>query len=263
MVGNRRMDDSLCDVEFLSHEIAQVLSKQVSLCYSIHLEDSEVVYRPWSAGPVAGFSELRNEYLYEVFDTVRQIIRFEKSLKAWDEVLGQVKDCTLGDVLRMDYAFPVFRTLFDLPILFKEQFIRYAVRLSLAAEGHSEKLEECSIWRSNHWLKEFSALQSPWAADLVSFQEEHLYRSEDSKHFRDLHGRFGHDTPKSFLRGKGVTEFRSPGMVFSCVDSPVSISREIEAVDRHRRHDIQPAYTMLCQFADHLRDEASRKHQFL
>ena len=81
------------------------------------------------------FCDIFASYNDALFDSVRLMIRYEKSLKAWSEIIAGVDDKVLRDTLVMDYVHPVFVTACDLPNVFKDRLVRGCVKLATIAEG--------------------------------------------------------------------------------------------------------------------------------
>lgn len=96
----------------LPDQIAAVLSKHPALYYPTKLENSQVLLHP-DKGSFSGdpFSDTFNTYNTALFDSVRQMIRYEKSLTAWSTVVADIDSKDVRNTLIMDYVYPVFRFL--------------------------------------------------------------------------------------------------------------------------------------------------------
>lgn len=81
------------------------------------------------------FCDVFASYNDALFDSVRLMIRYEKSLMAWREIISGINDREVRDTLVMDYVHPVFATACDLPNVFKDRLVRGCVKLATIAEG--------------------------------------------------------------------------------------------------------------------------------
>ena len=123
-----------------SDSLAQTISKLVqihpTLYYPIKLNDSHIplhtVKRDFFNDVFCSTFASYNDAL---FDPVRLMIRYEKSLMAWREIVSEIDDKEVRDTLVMDYVHPVFVTACDLPNVFKDRLVRGCVKLATIAEG--------------------------------------------------------------------------------------------------------------------------------
>lgn len=81
------------------------------------------------------FCDVFASYNDALFDSVRLMIRYEKSLMAWQEIVSEIDDKEARDTLVMDYVHPVFVTARDLPNVFKDRLVRGCVKLATIAKG--------------------------------------------------------------------------------------------------------------------------------
>lgn len=88
------------------------------------------------------FLDVFASYNIALFDSVRLMIRYEKSLKAWKEIVSEVCEKDLKETLIMDYVNPVFVAACDLPNVFKDQLVRGCVKLATSAKGDFSYLRE-------------------------------------------------------------------------------------------------------------------------
>lgn len=63
------------------------------------------------------------------------MIRYEKSLSVWSDVVTDIDSKDVRNTLVMDYIYPVFRFLSDIPNVFKDQLIRACVKLATISKG--------------------------------------------------------------------------------------------------------------------------------
>lgn len=105
--------------------IAELVGRHPALYYQMELEDSHILFHAVKSdffGDV--LLDVFRQYNNALFDSVRLMIRYEKSLKAWQEIASGVDDKMLKDTLVMDYVHPVFTAACDLPNVFKDQLVR-------------------------------------------------------------------------------------------------------------------------------------------
>ena len=76
-----------------------------------------------------------NAYDIGLFDSIRLMIRYEKPLKAWRQIIDGMDSGVVKDTLIMDYVHPVFIVLCDTPNAFKDQLVRGCVRLAAISKG--------------------------------------------------------------------------------------------------------------------------------
>ena len=120
----------------LSAQIAAALSKHPVLYYSAQLENSHIpAHRDKKSFLGDPFTDTFNAYNGALFDSVRQIIRYEKSLSTWSTVVADIDSKDVRNTLIMDYVYPVFRFLSDIPNVFKDQLVRACVKLATISKG--------------------------------------------------------------------------------------------------------------------------------
>lgn len=120
----------------LAKTIARFMEIHPTLYYPIKLNDSHIplhtVKRDFFNDVICGIFTSCNDAL---FDSVRLMIRYEKSLMAWREIVSEINGKEVRDTLVMDYVHPVFATACDLPNVFKDRLVRGCVKLATIAEG--------------------------------------------------------------------------------------------------------------------------------
>ena len=146
------------------------------------------------------------------FDSVRRLIRYEKSLKAWLVITEKVADKEIRDTLVMDYVQLVFEAACDLPNVFKDQLVRGCVKLASAAKGNYSCLREK---RRSGWFGEMEKVcaNSSSGLELCNIVNDDLFKNADAGHFRDIHGSGMHDLSESLVGGSSQTISFSNGLV--------------------------------------------------
>lgn len=130
-----------------SDSLAQTISKLAeihpALYYPIKLNDSHIplhtVKRDFFNDV---FCSTLASYNDALFDSVRLMIRYQKSLMAWRKIVSEVDTKEVKDTLVMDYVHPVFVTACDLPSAFKDQLVRGCIKLATIAEGDHSYLRK-------------------------------------------------------------------------------------------------------------------------
>ena len=123
--------------------IAGLVDRHPAIYYRVELEDSHIPFHVVERDFFGDtFLEVFRQYNNALFDSVRLMIRYEKSLKAWREIVAGVDDKVLRDTLVMDYVHPVkllcmstlsFRLRFQPGIVFfQEPNVHQAAGLSVA-----------------------------------------------------------------------------------------------------------------------------------
>lgn len=182
----------------LAETIAQFAQIHPTLYYPIKLNDSHVPRHAVKRDFINDvFCDIFASYNDALFDSVRLMIRYEKSPKAWSEIIAGVDDKVLRDTLVMDYVHPVFVTACDLPNVFKDRLVRGCVKLATIAEGDYSYLRKSRC----NWFNAMSTActNSPLGKQLCDIVDKDLYRSADATHFRDLHGSGMHDLSQTLV----------------------------------------------------------------
>ena len=100
----------------LAGSIAKLVGRHPALYYQMKLDKSHSLFHTVKKDFFGNaFLEVFNTYNIALFDSVRLMIRYEKSLKAWQEIVSKISDIVLKDTLVMDHIHPVFVAACDLP----------------------------------------------------------------------------------------------------------------------------------------------------
>ena len=120
----------------LAKTIARFVEIHPPLYYPIKLNDSHIplhtVKRDFFNDAFCGTFASNNDAL---FDSVRLMIRYEKSPMAWRKIFSEIHSKEVRDTLAMDYVRPVFVTTYDLPNMFKDRLVRGRTKLATIAGG--------------------------------------------------------------------------------------------------------------------------------
>ena len=233
--------------------IAALVAKHPSLYYPIRLEDSHVpchAVRHDIFNDV--FCDVFDSYNSALFDCVRLIIRYEKSLAAWRPIVDEVDDKVTRDTLIMDYVQPAFTVLCDLPNMFKDRLVRGCVKLASVSKGDYSYLSD----DRRNWFKSMEEVcgDAELGRQMNDLVDGDLYKVDDAKHFIDIHGAGMHDLLPTLVSGTGVTMSPAKGVVILTYNAEFDLGKELEIVDRHRRR-IQDAYMLFGRYGDALYDE--------
>ena len=235
--------------------IAGLVERHPVLCYQMKLEDSHiplhVVKRDFFGDT---FLEVFWQYNNALFDSVRLMIRYEKSLKAWRQIVAGVDDKVPRDTLVVDYVHPVFMAACDLPNVFKDQLVRGCVKLATVAKGDYSYLRE----GRPRWfdvMKDVCA-DSSLGMQLCDIVDGDLFEGADATHFRDLHGSCMHDLSQSLVSGFEQTVLAANCITMQTYIKPFDLGKELEVLDRQRRR-IQTAYLLFGDYGDALYEAQS------
>lgn len=234
----------------LARAISRFVEIHPALYYPIKLNDSHIshhtVKRDFINDVFCGTFASYNDAL---FDSVRLMIRYEKSLMAWREIISEIDDKEVGDTLVMDYVHPVFVTACDLPNVFKDQLVRGCVKLATIAEGDYSYLRKsrCS------WFNVMSTActNSPLGKQLYDIIDKDLYKSADATHFRKLHGSGMHDLSQTLVAGSSQIASSADGLTMQVIIEAFDLDKELEVLDRQRLK-IQDAYLLFGKYGDAL-----------
>lgn len=230
--------------------IAGLVERHPVLYYRMKLEDSHiplhVVERDFFGDT---FLEVFWQYNNALFDSVRLMIRYEKSLKAWGEIVAEVDDKVTRDTLVMDYVHPVFMMACDLPNVFKDQLVRGCVKLATVAKGDYSYLRE-GRWDWYGAIRKV-CVDVPLGRKLCDVVDRDLYKDADATHFRELHGYGMHDLSQSLVSGLEQTVSVTDCIAMQTYVKPFELGKELEVLDRQRRR-IQKAYLLFGDYGDAL-----------
>ena len=238
------------DDDGFAEAIAGLVERHPALYYRMKLEDSHiplhVVERDFFGDT---FLEVFRQYNNALFDSVRLMIRYEKSLKAWGEIVAGIDDKVLRDTLVMDYVHPVFMVACDLPNVFKDQLVRGCVKLATVAKGDYSYLRD----GRPRWfdvMKDVCA-DTSLGMQLCDIVTGDLFEDADAVHFRELHGSGMHDLSQSLVSGLEQTVSVTDCIAMQTYVKPFDLGKELEVLDRQRRR-IQKAYLLFGDYGDAL-----------
>lgn len=245
------------ETDSLSAQIAAVLSKHPVLYYSAQLENSHIAaHRDKKSFLGDPFTDTYNAYNGALFDSVRQMIRYEKSLSAWSTVIADIDSKDVKYTLIMDYIHPVFRFLSDIPNVFKDQLVRACVKLATISKGdyslvHINAAKDGAP-RCN-WFKKLqnSCSDTALGNQLIAIINEDLFEHPDAKHFRELHGNSAHDLTPTLVSGINQSYSAGDAVSIQTYTPPVDLPNELAIIDRHRLR-IQNAYVLFGDYATEL-----------
>lgn len=243
-------EKAVVDNKDLAEDIASLIIRHPTIYYSIQLEDSGVLRHRVAYSPVNDtFYDIFSSYNDALFESVRLIIRYEKSLKAWSEIVSTVEDKVLKDTLVMDYVHPVFVTACDLPNVFKDQLVRGCVKLASVVKGDTSYLRDCRL----NWFNAMKRVCSSTdlGIQLCSIVDDDLYNGADAMHFREIHGSGMHDLSQTLVSGSRQSILICDGVVALACSRPFNLDAELEMLDRHRRR-LQNAYLLFGGYGDAL-----------
>lgn len=243
--------DTCVDNGDFARSIARLIEAHPAIYYRIQLEDSHIPFHVVERDMFNDvFCDVFTSYNSALFDSVRCLIRYEKSLKAWLVITEKVADKEIRDTLVMDYVQPVFEAACDLPNVFKDQLVRGCVKLASAAKDNYSYLREK---RRSGWFGEMEKVcaNSSSGLELCNIVNDDLFKNADAEHFRDIHGSGIHDLSESLVGGSSQTISFSNGLVAQAYTDAFDLGEELVILDRHRRR-IQNAYLRFGEYGDAL-----------
>lgn len=184
------------------------------------------------------------------------MIRYEKSLSVWSDIVTDIDSKDVRNTLVMDYIYPVFRFLSDIPNVFKDQLIRACVKLATISKGDYSFVQintgKDRAPRYN-WFKELQKSCSDTALgnQLIGIINEDLFEHPDAKHFRELHGYSAHDLTPTLVSGVNQSYSVGDAVSIQAYTPPVDLPNELAIIDRHRLR-IQNAYLLFGNYATEL-----------
>lgn len=245
------------EADQLSAQIAAALLKHPVLYYSAQLENSRILPHSDKKSLFGDpFVETFNAYNAALFDSVRQMIRYEKSLSVWSDIVTDIDSKDVRNTLVMDYIYPVYRFLSDIPNVFKDQLIRACVKLATISKGDYSFVQintgKDRAPRYN-WFKELQKSCSDTALgnQLIGIINEDLFEHPDAKHFRELHGYSAHDLTPTLVSGVNQSYSVGDAVSIQAYTPPVDLPKELAIIDRHRLR-IQNAYVLFGNYATEL-----------
>lgn len=238
----------------LAAQIASALSRNPTLYYSTQLENSHIPAHHFMVS-LSGdpFADTFNAYNAALFDSVRQMIRYEKSLTAWSTVVADIDSKDVRNTLIMDYVYPVFRFLADIPNVFKDQLIRACVKLATISKGDYSLVDIDTAKNEAprcDWFKELqrSCSDSTLGNQLITIINGDLFNHPDAKHFREFHGHAVHDLTPTLVSGVNQSYSAGAAVSIQTHTAPINLPNELDVIDRHRLR-IQNAYVLFGNYA--------------
>lgn len=238
------------DNDSFAGSIAKLVGRHPALYYQMKLDGSHILFHTVKRDFFSNaFLDVFASYNIALFDSVRLVIRYERSLKAWQEIVSGVSEKVLKDTLIMDYVHPVFVAACDLPNVFKDQLVRGCVKLASSAKGDFSYLRE----GRRGWFRAMPSACSdtPLGEKLCKVIEVDLYSGADAAHFRKLHGAGMHDISQNLVSGLNQTISPFEGAAIQTYTKPFDLGEEIKALDRQRLR-IQNAYQLFGEYGDAL-----------
>lgn len=230
--------------------IAELVGRHPMLYYRMELEDSHILRHAVKKSPFGDtFLDVFRQYNIALFDSVVLMIRCEKSLMAWREIVAGANGNVHKDSLIMDYVHPVFTTACDLPNVFKDRLVRGCVKLATVAKGDYSYLRE----GRHDWYGAMPKVCAgiPLGKKLCDIVDGDLYKCADAAHFRELHGSGMHDLSQSLVSGLNQTVSLFDCITMSTHTEAFDLGKELEILDRQRRR-IQKAYLLFGEYGDAL-----------
>lgn len=245
------------EADSLSAQIAAALSKHPVLYYSAQLENSHIpAHRDMKSFFGVPFTDTFNAYNVALFDSVRQMIRYEKSLSIWSTIVTDIDSKDVRNTLIMDYIYPVFRFLSDIPNVFKDQLVRACAKLATICKGDYSLVQintaKDGAPRCN-WFKKLqnSCSDTALGNQLIAIINEDLFEHPDAKHFRELHGHSAHDLAPTLVSGVNQGYSVGDAVPVQAYTPPIDLPNELAIIDRHRLR-IQKPYALFGDYATEL-----------
>lgn len=195
----------------------------------------------------------RITYNAALFDSVRQMIRYEKSLSAWSTIVSDIDSKDVRNTLIMDYVYPVFRFLADIPNVFKDQLVRACVKLAAVSKGDYSLVSIDAVKDGAprcDWYKELrkNCSDTSLGNQLITIINEDLFKHPDAKHFREFHGNTAHDLTPTLVSGVNQSYSVGDAVSIQSHTAPIELLNELTIIDRHRLR-IQNAYVLFGDYA--------------
>ena len=243
------------DDDNFAEAITKLVGRHPALNYQMKIDNSHILFHTVRRDFFSNaFLDVFTSYNIALFDSVRLMIRYEKSLKAWQEIISEINEKVLKDTLIMDYVHPVFVAACDLPNVLKDQLVRGCVKLATSAKGDFSYLRE----DRRDWFRAMlrSCSDTPLGKKLCNVIEVDLYSCADATHFRKLHGAGMHDLSQNLVGGLNQTISPYEGAVIQTYIKPFDLGEEIKALDRQRLR-MQNAYQQFGEYGDALFESLS------
>ena len=156
----------------------------------------------------------------------------------------------------MDYIYPVFKFLSDIPNVFKDQLVRACVKLATISKGDYSLVLINAVKDGaprHNWFKKLqnSCSDTALGNQLIGIINEDLFEHPDAKHFRELHGYSAHDLTPTLVSGVNQSYSVGDAVTVQAYTPPVDLPNELAIIDRHRLR-IQNAYALFGNYATEL-----------
>lgn len=247
------------EIDAFANAIAGVIAKHPALSLSAEVEESHVVLKTIAEHPFGEpFYDTWNEYNHGLFDSIRRMVRYERSSMAWDELLKEVEDGDLKNTITVDYLEPVFRSLVDLYTAFKDQTIKGSVMLAILAR-EPDPVTQINNIKQGNWPNAFKARVGADAksGNLPNLVND-LYSNAEGMYLRGLHGNALHDTKSNLIESKRVVMPMAPGLIAVGIDSKIQLSEVLQKVKKQRLV-VNKTYDAFDQYARALEAERYSK----
>lgn len=245
------MDDNFID------KMADAVQRHLRMSFAIDVQDAHIALERVPFDLMHDdFCTVWEEYNGALFDSIRLLVRYERSLKAWDTLAQDLEDDVRLTCIA-DYAYPTFRVACDLPLTFKEQLAKGVVKLEYLATGDRSLLEKEGKGktepRAGYYYGEVKRLvcENPELKPIQDCLNEDLYDSVEAKHLQEMHGRAFHDSAATLMSGRITIVTFNGGGYGSIVEDPIDLKAELEILDRHRAR-IQQGYELFSKRARNL-----------
>ena len=240
-------------------DISKVIAKHPALALSIKVDESHFAKKRVALSLLADeFHVIWARYNDGLFDTLRRMVRYERSVTAWCMLLNDIVDADLRNTITADYVDPVFRVLSDLPIAFKDQVVRGSVELAIVKQDPNP-FETIGCIKQGGWYKQFKdrvAVDSR-SGELPDLLNDALYSSREAKRLRALHGCAMHDVSSNLMEGNPFVEQLVSGVIAYGVESPLRIADELDGI-KAQRLVAQQAYDSFDSYVRKLISEDGR-----
>lgn len=247
------------DEEFID-KMTDIVQRHLRVSYAMPIEDAHIAFEQVPSDFLNDdYCTVWREYNAALFECVRLLVRYEKALKAWEELCRDLEEDVRLTCLA-DYAYPTFRVACDIPLTFKEQLAKDVVKLEHLARGDRSLIEmDADERRAGYYYKEVDRLESEDSglSQIRSCLTTDLYESDEAQHLQGMHGKLFHDASATLMSGKTTIASFSRGMYATVVEGPIDLKAELGVLDCHRAR-IQRGYRLFNDRAHALFDSLPR-----
>lgn len=223
--------------EFIN-QVAQVVERHSRSYLLVEIKDAHFrKYQPTYNLADGTLSDCIIEFNDAIFDSLRLLIRYLRSLYAWNAAIQDCSEEVRGTVLA-DYVYPVFRLACDIPNTIKDQIIRGTVLPESVSRNDYRFIEsfgsEGNGRRNWYDLFETARKRDERLSKIQFIVNNDLYNSAEAKHFRDLHGRALHEVSTTLMSGRRVTAQVFDGGIITSFEEPIELKTELDRLDGFR-----------------------------